>query len=96
MSNGAATTSSAIVEAVRQYLTRHPNAADSLEGILRWWLPKDLQRVPVGLLGQALEVLVATGEVHKRTLPDGSSLYVQGNAEGTRNAARDTNNGDCA
>jgi hypothetical protein len=94
MSSGAATTSSVIVEAVRQYLAQHPDAADSPEGILRWWLPKELQRVPIDLLRQALEILVVTGEVHNRTLPDGTSLYIRAKAEGTRSTARDTGNGD--
>lgn len=94
MSSGAATTSSVIVAAVRQYLARHPDAADSPEGILRWWLPKELQRVPIALLRQALAILVATGEVHDRTLPDGTSLYTRADAATTRSAARSTESGD--
>lgn len=94
MTSGATTTTSVIVDAVRQYLVQHPDAADSPEGILRWWLPKELQRVPIDLLRQALEILVATGEVHNRTLPDGTSLYIRANVEGTRRAARDTNHRD--
>jgi len=89
MSTGAATTSSVIVEAVRLYLARNPDAADSPEGILRWWMPKELQRVPVDVLRQALELLVASGEVHNRTLPDGTSLYIRANAAGTRRQERE-------
>lgn len=93
MSTGAAATSSVIVEAVRHYLARHPDAADSPEGILRWWLPKELQQVPIDLLRQALETLVASGEVQSRTLPDGTRLYTRANAADIRSGVSNTNNG---
>ena len=61
--------------ALRRHLVSHPDAADSLEGIRQWWLPEALRVTPLELLQEAIEVLVATGEMTRRPLPDGTTLY---------------------
>jgi hypothetical protein len=65
-------------EALRRYLERHPDAADSLEGIGRWWLPEVLRGTPVESLRMAIEALVDSGEMRCSTLPDGTQLYARG------------------
>lgn len=62
--------------ALRRHLESYPDAADSLEGIRQWWLPESLRVAPHELLHEAVEVLVAEGEMRRKPLPDGSTLYM--------------------
>lgn len=57
------------------YLDSHPNAADSLTGIMQWWLPRSLSAPDVAEVKAALDRLVAAGRVRRTLLPDGSELY---------------------
>ena len=59
---------------IEQYLASHPSAADSMEGIRRWWLAR--LRVEEGVLRvqQALELLVTHGAVVEKRLADGPVL----------------------
>jgi Fe2+ or Zn2+ uptake regulation protein len=62
--------------AVLQYWRNNPNAADSLQGIINWWLPKQgYEKVAMESAYQALEQLVAAGVVEKVLLVDGTVLY---------------------
>ena len=61
--------------ALRRHLESYPDAADSLEGIRQWWLPESLRVAPLELLQEAVEVLVADGEMRRKPLPDGTTLY---------------------
>jgi hypothetical protein len=63
---------------VRAVILRHlgesPDAADTQEGIVEWWLLE--QRVAVErVVENVLEALVAEGLVERRMLPDGTCLY---------------------
>lgn len=70
-------------DAIRRYLQSNPNAADSLDGIMNWWLPKlGYEKVDSESVLQALEQLTAEGVVRKVSLMDGTILYRCG---GTRN-----------
>jgi hypothetical protein len=75
MTLGGARTPNGLQEVLRRYLARNPDAADSRDGIRRWWLPETLHSVSDGMLLEALEGLVATGEMQVRDLPDGTELY---------------------
>ena len=57
------------------YLRDHPQAADTLDGIVEWWLP--LQRYETARLRieRALDKLVADGTLHREQLRDGATLY---------------------
>jgi hypothetical protein len=60
---------------IARYLTRQPQAADSAEGIRRWWLaPRIGERQPV-LVRAALARLEARGIVERRPLSDGTTLW---------------------
>lgn len=62
--------------AILHYLQNNPNAADSLEGIMNWWLPKvGYEQVGAEEVLLALERLMATGAVVKIPLVDGTVLY---------------------
>jgi hypothetical protein len=77
MTSGAASHQEPLVAALRCYLERNPEAADSLEGIRRWWLPSSLQSVPDAALQRALEAMVAAGAMQVRELPDDTRLYAR-------------------
>lgn len=57
------------------YLRGHPQAADTLDGIVEWWLP--LQRYETARLRIecTLERLVADGTLRRDLLHDGAVLY---------------------
>ena len=64
-----------IEAAVLAYLQRHPHAADTLRGIVNWWLP--LQRFETGCqrIERALSEMVLSGVLRRDQLPDGEVLY---------------------
>jgi len=73
-----------LMAAIEAHLESHPQAADSAEGVARWWLG--------GIAASASEVeralfsLVQRQRVRRVTLPDGTSLY--GGAVGGKRGGR--------
>ncbi len=65
----------AIAGDVQRYLALHPDAADSIEGIHRWWLSRELSRESAETVERALEMLIADGLLMRRRLPDGHAVY---------------------
>ena len=62
--------------AILHYLRSNPHAADSLEGVMNWWLPKlGYKQVGAESVLQALDQLIAVGVVEKIPLVDGTVLY---------------------
>ena len=59
--------------AVLSYLDLHPDAADTLMGIARWWLDLPPRRLP--RLAAALERLAEQGRLGRRVLRDGTVVY---------------------
>lgn len=55
------------------YWRRHPNAADTVEGVA-WWIPELASESPA-LVVRALDVLVARKVAHKRQRADGTVIY---------------------
>lgn len=66
-----------LCEALLHYVAWHPDAADGLAGIRQWWLPETLRDVPLALVREAVEALVASGEMHRSVLPDGTELFAR-------------------
>ena len=56
---------SAVAEEIRSYLREHPLAADTLEGIQRWWIARQRYDESLKRLQRALEQLAAEGAVEK-------------------------------
>lgn len=67
-----------VTQALLDYLATHPGAADSIEGIRRWWLPAQLAAVRSADVEAALQRLVRAGVLSRRELPDGRVLYKRG------------------
>jgi hypothetical protein len=66
----------ALAEQIRAYLLRHPKAADSVAGVLKWWLLEQRLEQSRDNVQRALDHLVATGQVAERKTPDGTVIYV--------------------
>jgi hypothetical protein len=64
-----------IAGAIRNYFATHPEAADSADGIQRWWLLPLLREEPLRLVEQALEQLVEEGVTQRVVLEDGRVIY---------------------
>lgn len=64
-----------VVQAIERHLAVHPNAADSADGIARWWLGSLVPPPPREEVQRALGLLEAAGRMRSRSLPDGTLLY---------------------
>jgi len=69
-----------VMEAIEDYLLQHPDAADSEQGIAKWWVPA------MGLEASAQEVAVALANlraldrIERKCLPGGRVIYRAGRA----------------
>jgi hypothetical protein len=60
---------------VLAYLEHRPQAADTLRGIVNWWLPQQRYESGCRRIERVLGALVAKGELRCDQLPDGEALY---------------------
>lgn len=59
----------ALAEDILRHLTDHPDAADTVEGILQWWLPHVPAKVKTAEVQSALDALVKKGWLLEEILP---------------------------
>ncbi len=64
-----------IADQIERYLAGRPDAADTLEGISRWWLTRLRLEEASGDVQRALDQLVRRKVVVVTKLPDGNALY---------------------
>jgi hypothetical protein len=64
-----------MIRHILQYLSAHPEAKDTLQGIIRWWLPGDLGAWEAGEVQEALDALVTRGWLTWRGITPSHSLY---------------------
>jgi hypothetical protein len=76
--NHAEETAHDIAVAIRGYLLTHPDAADSVDGIHRWWLVPRLRDEGRELVESALRRLVAEGILRRIAREDGRVIYTSG------------------
>jgi Fe2+ or Zn2+ uptake regulation protein len=62
-------------EAIERYLSARPQAAETVEGITRWWLVRQQYEDSLELVQDALDLLVERGEVEKLSLSGGHPIY---------------------
>jgi hypothetical protein len=70
-------TATGLAHQIESYLRLHPNAADTLEGVSRWWLqdlPGDIS--PEDVL-TALNLLQHQGALRIYTAPGGNRIYAK-------------------
>lgn len=64
-----------LAQQIERYLAAHPQAADSLGGIVRWWLARQHYEDAAHKVMRAAEFLVQAGKVQKQTTADGTTIY---------------------
>ena len=64
----------AVADVIQRYLVAHPQAADTVEGVTRWWIPRERLEESLARTEAALERLVARGVV-ERTEIGGRVVY---------------------
>lgn len=64
-----------IARKIRRYLLDHPNAADSLEGIVHWWLVRQQVEFSAEKVKMALDYLVRNDLISKSTTVGGKVVY---------------------
>ena len=65
----------AVAEEVMAYLRECSAAGDTAQGIWRWWLRDQRDRVDMAIVEQALERLVARRQIGRRVLVSGETFY---------------------
>ncbi len=60
---------------IREYLDRHPEAADTLEGIVAWWMARQRFEQSAERVARALDHLVSIGAVQLHRTPGNRSVY---------------------
>lgn len=80
--DGSETELASLRDGILHYLQNNSNAADSLEGIMNWWLPQTYKKGDAARVEQVLEQLIAEGLVKKTSLVDGTVLYSLGKSDG--------------
>jgi len=60
---------------VLAYLHTHPSAADTLDGIIQWWLPIQRYETARGIIEKALDDLVEQGIVDYVETGDGRRIF---------------------
>lgn len=72
-----------VAQWISDYLAEHPDAADTAEGVRRWWLAPRHGEVAPELVEQALETLKRSGVVSIRAIA-GRKVYGRGPAPAAR------------
>jgi len=60
---------------VLRYLEDHPHAADTAEGVCRWWIRESRFGLSEVTVQKVLETLVSEGHMRKVQLPGGGVVY---------------------
>lgn len=66
---------SELTAAILAHLAANPTAADSAEGVARWWLGDRAGPASADEVRAALEALAREGRVRRMQLADGNTLY---------------------
>ena len=64
-----------VASEIKRYLNAHPEGADTVEGITKWWLPRQRLEESALLVRQALDDLVAQAFIERKENPGGGHLY---------------------
>jgi hypothetical protein len=65
-----------VTEQILRYLREHPEACDTLEGVVRWWVMAQQINESVELVREALKELEMEGAIREEQAADGRTLYL--------------------
>jgi hypothetical protein len=65
----------ALISAIESHLAAHPSAADSAEGVARWWLGDSGVAATAGEVEPVLALLVRRHRLRRVLYADGRALY---------------------
>lgn len=65
----------AVIGEVLRYMIEHPDAKDTIEGILKWWLPEGRGEPRKEEVQEALNFLVSKGWLTKREISSEETVY---------------------
>ena len=74
------------------YLLDNPNASDTLDGIMEWWLLNQKIRFETRIVFQAVTKLVADGLIVEQQGPDSQTIYRINRSEVTKGIIREMRN----
>jgi Fe2+ or Zn2+ uptake regulation protein len=57
------------------YLREHSEAADTVDGIIEWWLPRQRYEQGKAQIQKALDNMLAQGRVRRDSFSDGTVIY---------------------
>jgi len=57
------------------YLLDHPDAKDTVDGVIKWWLPEDLVDRGKKTVQEVLEILVSRGWLTERNVTSSEKIY---------------------
>lgn len=72
---GPADVEEEVAQEIRRYLDAHPDAADTLDGVVQWWLSPATATAGPETVRRALEKLAAAALIGTRVLVDGAVVY---------------------
>jgi hypothetical protein len=72
---GKGPAASQVIREILHYLTEHPDAKDTVEGILRWWLPKGGVERGEEEVREVLGSLVSRGWLTERGTTPSQKIY---------------------
>jgi len=64
-----------IAQIIERYVTEHPRAADTAEGVRSWWIGGERYGDSLEDVEKALIYLVEAGRLRRTMLPDGAAIY---------------------
>ena len=73
-----------IADEIARYLRDHPEAADSLDGIRQWWLPRIRLHEANAQIEEAVQELLDRGVIVRQVIPDGTVLYRRAEGDGRK------------
>ena len=67
-----------VAQEIERYVSSHPHAADTLDGIVKWWLMRQRMEEGKMLVNAALEYLVKQDLLKKSIGTNGTPIYSKG------------------
>jgi hypothetical protein len=64
-----------VADEIACYLDRRPDASDTEEGVMRWWIPQIRLEEEMAVVRDALALLVVQGVVERVILPSGLVMF---------------------